>query len=208
MILFSIKLGVDLKRLHCLSKYVLKEPCFIKTVVKLHQSSDAANLPWPPRLQHAKGLSESYWLPGFIQPWKPGKAQIIREQVETLCMNKKGSDGTHSSLEVQLVRVPRLLECLILRAEAAGWGLQDSLGSSRVPEESLFTPHLISGSGRGSRKMSCSEESHFLWEKRAKKQKKNVTRFGELGDSSLNGLVNDVKRKTNLFNSGKTIWMT
>lgn len=31
MTLFSIKMGVDLKRSHCWSKYVLKEPSFIKS---------------------------------------------------------------------------------------------------------------------------------------------------------------------------------
>lgn len=78
------------------------------------------------------------------------------------------SEETHRSLGMQLVRVPRLLECLILRAEATGCGLQDSLGSSGAPEESLFTAYLISGSWGGSRKI-CSEESHCLW----KNQNKN-----------------------------------
>lgn len=84
-------------------------------------------------------------------------------------MNKNGTEATHSSLEMQLVRVPRLLEGLIPWAEAPGRGLQDSLGSSRVPEKSLFTAHLMAGSWRGSRKMSCSGESHFLWEKKQKR---------------------------------------
>lgn len=35
MILSSLKMGVDLKFIHCLSKYVLKEPYFIKPVIKL-----------------------------------------------------------------------------------------------------------------------------------------------------------------------------
>lgn len=49
------------------------------------------------------------------------------------------------------------------RGPASGLeGLQDSLGSCRVPENSLFTAHRKSGSW-SSTQGSCSEESHCLW---------------------------------------------
>lgn len=80
---------------------------------------------------------------------------------------------THKGLEMQLVRVPKLLECLMLRGTDAGGtpssdlscveGLQDSLGRCRFPEKSLLTTCLTSGSWSSSRQGPCSEESQCLW---------------------------------------------
>lgn len=86
---------------------------------------------------------------------------------------------------MQLVRVPRLLECLILRVEVRGWGLQDSLGRSRVPEKSLFTAYLIPGSWSGSGKRSCSDESHCLWDTQKQEKNKSRQKVSELSVSSL-----------------------
>lgn len=151
-------------------------------------------------------------VPHFIKTHKAvSSTDFIQEVGEG-----KGSEATHSSLEMQLVRVPRLRECLILWAEATGWGLQDSLGSSRVPEKSLFTAHLISGSWRGSRKTSGSEESHCLWEKqtRQKKKRKEVWQGLESSAAPLNGLWFAASRSckwltnTNVLKSGKTTLTT
>lgn len=123
--------------------------------------------------------SDSYWLTEFIQPLTWERPNNLGSSINS---------ETYSSLDMQLVRVPRLLECLILRVEVRGCGLQDSLGRSRVPEKSLFTAHLISGSWSGSRKRSCSEESHCLWDRQKQGGKKKSRNVSELSISSLNDL--------------------
>lgn len=87
----------------------------------------------------------------------------------------------------QLVRVPRLLECLMLRVGGAAGsgrapscglscveGLQESRGSCTLPEKTLFTAYLTSGSWRSSTHEAVSEESQCLWtgqDKRVKEAK-------------------------------------
>lgn len=192
MILSSIKMGVDLKFIHCLSKYVHKEPYFIKTVIKLcgvqasyggGVGSDAARASWPPRPQRAKASSDSYWLTGFIQPLTWESSNNLGTSTNFERMNKKGTEATHSSLEMQLVRVPRILECLILWAEAC----RTAWAAAGCPRKASSRHIWYQGPGGLSRKISCSQESHSLWEKEAK-TKQNVTRAVELSNSSVNGL--------------------
>lgn len=68
---------------------------------------------------------------------------------------------THRPLDMQLVRVPKLLEGFmpgLVLVEV----LQDSLGSSGGPEKSRFTEYLRARSWGSSMEESCSEESHSL----------------------------------------------
>lgn len=82
-----------------------------------------------------------------------------------------GESPTH-----QLVRVPRLLECLMLRVGGAAGsgrapscglscanGLLESRGSCTLPEKTLFTAYLTSGSWSSSTHKAGSEESQCLW---------------------------------------------
>lgn len=73
-------------------------------------------------------------------------------------------------------------------AEVLDWGpssglegLQDSLGSCRGPENSLFTAHRKSGSW-SSAQGSCSEESHCLWTAR---RNKNQNQNEQLEETSV-----------------------
>lgn len=58
-------------------------------------------------------------------------------------------------------------------------GLQDSLGSCTVPENSLFTAHRKSGSW-SSTLGSCSEESHCLWTARRNKNQNQSEQLEEI----------------------------
>lgn len=115
---------------------------------------------------------------------------------------------THNTLEMQLVRVSRILKASMVgdeettvRGSSSGLScvelLQDSLGSCRVPETSLFAPHLMSDSGRGSLQASCSEESHCLW---MAKETFSIPR-----DHDIRGLKRALSSKAMTGNTGHLI---
>lgn len=105
----------------------------------------------------------------FKLPWRVFQDRD-NTKTNTGLSYRKGSDNmTHRPLEMQLVRVPKLLEGLMSAADDLDWGLalveglQDSLGSCRGPETSRFTVYLRVRAWGSSKEESCWEESHCLW---------------------------------------------
>lgn len=105
----------------------------------------------------------------FKLAWQVFQGRDNTKTIAGLSYRKGNDNMTHRPLEMQLVRVPKLLEGLMPAADDPDWGLalmeglQGSLGSCRWPETSCLTEYLRVRAWGSSMEGSCWDESRWLW---------------------------------------------